>query len=103
MIGSLLRVTLVSTDTIKKYIEGGFANEYPTFRQTIPAHSRKTGNSAWHQLGAVHLEADEYREGMRSAFFPDLDLALLLRYLRHSDQCDAVNEFLQYTRHDQQQ
>lgn len=47
------------------------------------------------QLRVFYLEANEYREGMRSAFFPDLDLALLLRYLRHPDQCDAVNEFVQ--------
>ncbi len=50
------------------------------------------------QLLVFHLEADEYREVSRSTFFPDLDFALLLRYLKHPDQCDAVNEFVQAIR-----
>lgn len=45
------------------------------------------------QLRVFHLEADQYREVSRSTFFPDLDLALLLRYLQHPDQYDAVEEF----------
>lgn len=50
------------------------------------------------QLRVFHLEADEYREVQRSTFFPDLDFALLLRYLGHSDQCDAIDEFVQAIR-----
>lgn len=42
--------------------------------------------------------AGEYEEVNRSEFFPDLDLALLLRYLGHPDQYDAVNEFVQAIR-----
>ena len=47
------------------------------------------------QLRIFYLEVDEYREVSRSTFFPDLDFALLLRYLGHPDQCDAVDEFVQ--------
>lgn len=36
----------------------------------------------------------EYEETDRSGFFPDLDKALLLRYIAHRDQYDAVNEFV---------
>lgn len=50
------------------------------------------------QLRVFYLEADEYREVQRSTFFPDLDFALLLRYLGHPDQCDAVDEFVQAIR-----
>lgn len=39
--------------------------------------------------------AGEYEEVELSRFFPDLDKALLLRYIRHPDQYDAVNEFVQ--------
>lgn len=39
--------------------------------------------------------AGEYEEVERSRFLPDLDKALLLRYIRHPDQYDAVNEFVQ--------
>jgi Uma2 family endonuclease len=42
--------------------------------------------------------AGEYEEVDRSQFFLDLDLALLLRYLGHPDQYDAVNEFVQAIR-----
>jgi Uma2 family endonuclease len=43
-------------------------------------------------------EFGEYEEVSRSAFFPDLDLSLLLRYLAHPDQYDAVNEFIRAIR-----
>jgi Uma2 family endonuclease len=36
----------------------------------------------------------EYEEVSRSGFFPDLDKTLLLRYIAHPDQYDAVNEFV---------
>ena len=42
--------------------------------------------------------AGEYYEVNRSGFFPDLDKALLLRYIGHPDQYDAVNEFVQAIR-----
>ncbi len=45
------------------------------------------------QLRVFHLNEGEYEEVSRSTFFPDLDLALLLRYIGHPDQYDAVQEF----------
>jgi Uma2 family endonuclease len=45
------------------------------------------------QLKVFHLNEGEYEEISRSPFFPDLDLALLLRYIGHPDQYDAVQEF----------
>ena len=45
------------------------------------------------QLRVFHLEEGEYEEVSRSSFFPGLDLALLLRYVGHPDQYDAVQEF----------
>lgn len=50
------------------------------------------------KLFRFNEESGEYEEVSRSAFFPDLDLSLLLRYLGHSDQYDAVNEFIQAIR-----
>jgi Uma2 family endonuclease len=48
------------------------------------------------QLRIFHLsEAEEYEEINCSSFFPDLDTALLLKYLDYPDQYDAVNEFTQ--------
>jgi Uma2 family endonuclease len=48
------------------------------------------------QLKVFHLrDSDEYEEVSRSEIFPDLDLALLPRYIEFSDQYDAVNEFVQ--------
>jgi len=44
-------------------------------------------------LRVFHLRKKEYEEVPRSTFFPDLDLALLLRYIDYSDQHDAVQEF----------
>lgn len=50
------------------------------------------------QLRVFRLRESDYQEVPRSEFFPDLDLALLLCYLRHPDQYDAVNEFVQAIR-----
>lgn len=46
-------------------------------------------------------EAGEYEEVSRSGFFPDLDKTLLLRYIAHPDQYDAVNEFVTFLRSQQ--
>ncbi|MBE9006409.1 Uma2 family endonuclease [Fortiea sp. LEGE XX443] len=43
-------------------------------------------------------EGGEYEEVNRSRFFPDLDPAMLLRYVAMSDQYDAVQEFIQAVR-----
>lgn len=43
-------------------------------------------------------EQGEYQEVDRSGFFPDLDPALLLRYLAMPDQYDAVQKFIQTIR-----
>lgn len=43
----------------------------------------------------------EYEEVNRSGFFPDLDKTLLLHYIRHPDQYDAVNEFVQVIRNEE--
>jgi hypothetical protein len=43
-------------------------------------------------------EMGEYEEVKRSQFFPDLDPALLLRYIAIADQYDAVQEFIQTIR-----
>lgn len=40
----------------------------------------------------------EYEEVKRSRFFPDLDPALLLKYIAHPDQYDAVAEFVEAIR-----
>jgi Uma2 family endonuclease len=45
------------------------------------------------QLRVFQLKEGEYEEVFRSSFFPDLDLALLLRYIGYPDQYDAVQEF----------
>lgn len=42
--------------------------------------------------------AGEYEETKRSQFFPDLDTALLLKYIAYPDQFDAVNEFIKELR-----
>jgi Uma2 family endonuclease len=46
------------------------------------------------QLRVFCLNTDQYEETSRSQFFPDLDLTLLLKYIEHPDQYDAVQEFL---------
>lgn len=50
------------------------------------------------QLQVFHLRESDYQEVSRSQFFPDLDLALLLRYLGYPDQYDAVAAFEQAIR-----
>jgi Uma2 family endonuclease len=51
------------------------------------------------QMQIFHLnEQGEYEEVNRSGFFPDLDLALLLRYIAKPDQYEAVAEFIQAIR-----
>lgn len=50
------------------------------------------------QLRIFHLEAEDYQEVNRSAFFPDLDKALLLHYIGQPDQYDAIDEFTQAIR-----
>lgn len=50
------------------------------------------------QLRIFHFQGEDYQEVERSEFFPDLDKALLLRYISHPDQYDAVNEFEQVIR-----
>ncbi|MCC5634967.1 Uma2 family endonuclease [Nostoc sp. CHAB 5844] len=51
------------------------------------------------QMKIFHLTEDgEYEEVNRSKFFPDLDPAILLRYIAISDQYDAVQEFIQAVR-----
>jgi Uma2 family endonuclease len=46
------------------------------------------------QLQVFCLNTEQYEETSRSQVFPDLDLALLLKYIKHPDQYDAVQEFL---------
>ncbi|PSN17307.1 hypothetical protein C7271_18415 [filamentous cyanobacterium CCP5] len=46
------------------------------------------------KIRIVQLEDQEYRETNRSQFFPDLDISLLLKYIDHPDQYDAIQEFL---------
>jgi Uma2 family endonuclease len=46
------------------------------------------------QLRIFHLQGEDYQEVSRSEFVPELDKALLLRYIAHPDQYDAVNEFV---------
>jgi hypothetical protein len=43
-------------------------------------------------------EVGEYEEVNRSGFLPNLDPALLLKYIAHPDQYDAVAEFVQAIR-----
>ena len=50
------------------------------------------------QLRIFHLQGEDYQEVNRSEFFPELDKVLLLRYIAHPDQYDAVNEFVKAIR-----
>ncbi len=52
------------------------------------------------QLRVFCLKGGEYEEVSRSTFFPDLDLALLRRYIGYPDQYDAVQEFQSVIRGD---
>ncbi|MBW4559031.1 MAG: Uma2 family endonuclease [Trichormus sp. ATA11-4-KO1] len=53
------------------------------------------------QIFRLH-QSGEYEQVDRSEFFPDLDPTLLLRYLTMPDQYDAVQEFVQVIRNQQQ-
>lgn len=44
-------------------------------------------------LSVYVLDADEYQQVNQSHLLPDLDLELLAKYSRMSDQFDAVNEY----------
>lgn len=46
------------------------------------------------ELRVFCLRSGRYEETARSQFFPDLDLALLVKYVNYPDQYDAVQEFL---------
>jgi Uma2 family endonuclease len=46
------------------------------------------------QLRVFQLNGAQYLEVSRSQFFPELDLALLLKYVDYPDQYDAVSAFL---------
>lgn len=46
------------------------------------------------QITLFHLENQEYEQRERSEFLPDLDLAVLRRYLDYSDQYDAVTDLI---------
>jgi Uma2 family endonuclease len=50
------------------------------------------------QLRIFQFQGDDYQEVNRSKFFPELDKALLLGYIAHPDQYDAVNEFVEVIR-----
>ncbi|BBD65151.1 hypothetical protein NIES4072_11840 [Nostoc commune NIES-4072] len=51
------------------------------------------------QIKIFRLNATgEYEEVNRSSFFPNLDPALLLQYIGHPDQYDAIAEFVQAIR-----
>ena len=50
------------------------------------------------QLRIFHLQGEDYQEVNRSEFLRELDKALLLRYIAHPDQYDAVNEFVKAIR-----
>ncbi len=51
------------------------------------------------QIKIFRLNAgSEYEEVHRNGFFPNLDPALLLQYIGHPDQYDAVAEFVQAIR-----
>ncbi|MCC5598198.1 Uma2 family endonuclease [Nostoc favosum] len=51
------------------------------------------------QIKIFRLNATgEYEEVNRSGFFPNLDPALLLQYIGHPDQYDAIAEFVQAIR-----
>lgn len=40
------------------------------------------------------LENNQYYETVSSQFFPDLNINLLIQYIEHSDQYDAIQEFV---------
>jgi len=50
------------------------------------------------KIKIFYLVDGDYQEVVRSSFFPDLDIALLERYLEYPDQYDAINEFIRAIR-----
>lgn len=46
------------------------------------------------QITVFHLEGQGYEQRSRSKFLPNLDLAVLKRYLDYSDQYDAVSDLI---------
>lgn len=46
-----------------------------------------------HQLSIYHLRPQGYEQISKSELLPDLDIALLVKYLNYSDQYDAIIEF----------
>lgn len=46
------------------------------------------------KIQIFQLQKNQYEETEVSQFFPELDIALLLKYIEHPDQYDAVQEFL---------
>ncbi len=54
------------------------------------------------QISLFRLQAGEYHEVSRSQFLPDLEIALLQRYIDYPDQYDAVQAFQQVIRGDNQ-
>ncbi|NEO88107.1 MAG: hypothetical protein F6J87_28205 [Spirulina sp. SIO3F2] len=46
------------------------------------------------KLRVFQLQDSQYQEVTTSQFFPNLDLNILLKYVQHPDQYDAVQEFI---------
>ncbi len=46
------------------------------------------------KIRIFQLQENKYQETKFSQFFPELDISLLLQYIEHPDQYDAVQEFL---------
>jgi Uma2 family endonuclease len=46
------------------------------------------------KIRIFQLQENKYQETKVSQFFPELDISLLLKYIEHPDQYDAVQEFL---------
>jgi Uma2 family endonuclease len=46
------------------------------------------------KIRIFQLQENQYQETEASQFFPELNIALLLRYIEHPDQYDAVQDFL---------
>jgi len=45
------------------------------------------------KIRIFQLQENQYQETKFSQFFPELDISLLLKYIEHPDQYDAVQEF----------
>jgi Uma2 family endonuclease len=81
---------------IEVIITGGTINRKELFKpKKVPEIWFWKSNS----IKIFHLnERGDYEEVERSQFLPDLDPALLLRYIALPDQYDAVQEFIQAIR-----